>query len=117
MRLKVPNIRHLRVFRRVAQCHSVSAAAEKEHLSQPAVTQAISKLLEDELTAIVVKPDVMQRYHEKLQNRMRYTSWTSGCQSWYLDEHGENHTLFPGLATEYALSMRRFKLGEYEVVR
>ncbi|WP_417680276.1 LysR family transcriptional regulator [Roseibium sp.] len=48
MRLKVPNIRHLRVFRRVAQCHSVSAAAEKEHLSQPAVTQAISKL-EDEL--------------------------------------------------------------------
>ena len=81
------------------------------------ITQAIAKLLDDELTAIAVKPKVMQRYHEKLQNRMRYTSWTSGCQSWYLDEHGENHTLFPGLATEYALSMRRFKLGEYEVVR
>ncbi|MES1938720.1 FAD dependent oxidoreductase [Salinisphaera sp. T5B8] len=81
------------------------------------ITQAIAKLLDDELTAIAVKPDIMQRYHEKLQNRMRYTSWTSGCQSWYLDEHGENHTLFPGLATEYALSMRRFKLGEYEVVR
>ena len=81
------------------------------------ITQAIRTLLKQDLTAIAVKPNVMRRYHEKLQNRMRYTSWTSGCQSWYLDEHGENHTLFPGLATEYALSMRRFKLGEYEVAR
>lgn len=40
----IPNIRHLRVFREVAQCKSVSMAAKREHLSQPAVTQAISKL-------------------------------------------------------------------------
>lgn len=81
------------------------------------ITRAIRTLLDRDLTAIAVKPKIMRRYHEKLQNRMRYTSWTSGCQSWYLDENGENHTLFPGLATEYALSMRRFKLGEYEVAR
>ncbi|GAB3671690.1 flavin-containing monooxygenase [Salinisphaera aquimarina] len=80
------------------------------------ITQAIRTLLDKNLTAIAVKPKVMRRYHDKLQNRMRYTSWTSGCQSWYLDAHGENHTLFPGLATEYAWSMRRFKLSEYEVV-
>ena len=43
-----PNIRHLRVFAEVARCHGISAAAEREHLSQPAVTQAIAKL-EDEL--------------------------------------------------------------------
>lgn len=44
MRLQVPNIRHLRVFKQVAHSHSVSAAAQQEHLSQPAVTQAVSKL-------------------------------------------------------------------------
>jgi DNA-binding transcriptional LysR family regulator len=38
------NIRHLRVFLEVAKSHSVSIAAGKSHLSQPAVTQAISKL-------------------------------------------------------------------------
>lgn len=43
----IPNIRHLRVFREVARCKSVSLAAEREHLSQPAVTQAIGKLAED----------------------------------------------------------------------
>ncbi|MFZ2101176.1 MAG: LysR family transcriptional regulator [Oricola sp.] len=47
MRTTVPNIRHLRVFREVAHCHSVSLAAEQAHLSQPAVTQAVAKLEED----------------------------------------------------------------------
>lgn len=41
------NIRHLRVFREVVRCKSVSLAAEQVHLSQPAVTQAISKLATD----------------------------------------------------------------------
>lgn len=47
MGLSVHNIRHLRVFSQVAKCNSVSAAAELEHLSQPAVTQAIGKLARD----------------------------------------------------------------------
>lgn len=43
----IPNIRHLRVFREVAHRHGISAAAEHEFLSQPAVTQAIAKLEAD----------------------------------------------------------------------
>jgi len=42
-----PNIRHLRVFVEVARCHGISAAAAREHLSQPAVTQAVAKLEAD----------------------------------------------------------------------
>lgn len=38
------NIRHLRAFREVARCKSVSLAAKNAHLSQPAVTQAIGNL-------------------------------------------------------------------------
>lgn len=41
---ELPNIRHLRVCCEVARCRSVSLAAEREHLSQPAVTQAVAKL-------------------------------------------------------------------------
>jgi DNA-binding transcriptional LysR family regulator len=39
-----PNIRHLRAFREVVATHSISEAAHRVHLSQPAVTQAINKL-------------------------------------------------------------------------
>lgn len=44
MRESYLNLRHLRAFREVARHQSVSVAATRIHLSQPAVTQAISKL-------------------------------------------------------------------------
>lgn len=39
-----PNLRHLRVFVEVGRCGSVSQAAVRSNLSQPAVTQALAKL-------------------------------------------------------------------------
>lgn len=44
MTVDMPNIRHLRAFAEVARLGSISRAAEAVHLSQPAVTHAISKL-------------------------------------------------------------------------
>lgn len=44
METSIPNIRHLRIFLAVAECNSISKAIEKVFLSQPAITQAISKL-------------------------------------------------------------------------
>ena len=41
---QVPNLRHLRAFKEVAKANSISKAASKIFLSQPAITQAISKL-------------------------------------------------------------------------
>jgi LysR family transcriptional regulator, regulator for genes of the gallate degradation pathway len=41
---EIPNLRHLRAFCMVAETRSVSRAAERIHLSQPAITQAIDKL-------------------------------------------------------------------------
>lgn len=43
-RAEIPNLRHLRAVCMVAETHSVSRAAERIHLSQPAITQAIDKL-------------------------------------------------------------------------
>lgn len=42
--LEIPNLRHLRAFREVAHHKRISAASERVHLSQPAITQAIAKL-------------------------------------------------------------------------
>lgn len=44
MGVTLPNLRHLRVFREVARCRSISKAAPQIFLSQPAITQAINKL-------------------------------------------------------------------------
>lgn len=44
MQIITPNLRHLRVFLEVAKQKSISKAAPKVFLSQPAITQAIGKL-------------------------------------------------------------------------
>ncbi|MBL1240523.1 MAG: LysR family transcriptional regulator [OCS116 cluster bacterium] len=44
MNFETPNIRHLRVFLQVIATKSISKASKKVFLSQPAITQAISKL-------------------------------------------------------------------------
>ncbi|HEY5790214.1 MAG TPA: LysR family transcriptional regulator, partial [Gammaproteobacteria bacterium] len=46
MEFAPPNLRHLRVVREVAACRSISQAAKRVHLSQPAITQAVAKLEE-----------------------------------------------------------------------
>jgi len=50
LRRPIPNLRHLRAFREVANTRNISQASERVHLSQPAITQAIAKL-EDTLEA------------------------------------------------------------------
>jgi len=50
-----PNIRHMRVFLEAGQTGSVSAAAERCHLSQPAATQAIARLEQVIGTALFVR--------------------------------------------------------------
>ncbi len=44
MRAHNLNLRHLRAFHEIARQKSISRAAERVHLSQPAITQALSKL-------------------------------------------------------------------------
>jgi DNA-binding transcriptional LysR family regulator len=44
MEQPIPNLRHLGAYREVARLHSISKASQTVYLSQPAITQAISKL-------------------------------------------------------------------------
>lgn len=44
MAFAFPNVRHLYAVQEVAQLNRINLAAEKVHLSQPAVTQAVAKL-------------------------------------------------------------------------
>lgn len=81
------------------------------------IMQGIKHLIRKGVKFMSVKNSIQEYYNTRLQGRMKYTSWASGCASWYLDKNGENHTLFPGLASEYVLSISKLKEKEYNVVR
>jgi cation diffusion facilitator CzcD-associated flavoprotein CzcO len=79
--------------------------------------QAIRKMMAEGIRYVDVRRDVQDRYNRGIQRRMKHMVWTSGCHSWYLSADGSNHSLYPGLATEYVLRARRFKPAEYEIAR
>jgi len=80
------------------------------------ILQAIKRLISEDIKYFDVKEQVQDKYNAGIQGRMKHTSWTSGCNSWYLTETGENRALYPGLASEYCARIRRFRPSEYDVV-
>ncbi len=79
------------------------------------ITEAIGKLLQFGWKALDVRPDVQARYNERIQHRLRSTTWNSGCQSWYLTEDGFNATMFPGFATQYVNQLKALDLRDYRI--
>ena len=64
---------------------------------------------------IAVKPEVEDEFNEKTQARLRETVWGSGgCKSWYLNDEGENYTVWPGFTWQYWLSTRQPKFQHYD---
>ncbi len=63
-----------------------------------------------------VKPEVQEAFNEGVQRRFKGTTWTSGCNSWYLTADGKNTTLWPSFSWQYRLRTRHFVSAEYEFV-
>jgi hypothetical protein len=60
-----------------------------------------------------LRTEVQEQFTRELKKRMRGTVWTSGCNSWYLDERKENAALWPASPTRYWFLTRRFSPEDY----
>ena len=63
-----------------------------------------------------LKPMVQREFNADIQERFKGTTWTSGCNSWYLTKDGKNTTLWPSFSWQYRLTTRHFSAAEYELV-
>jgi cation diffusion facilitator CzcD-associated flavoprotein CzcO len=60
-----------------------------------------------------LRSDVQGRFNHELQQRMQGTIWSSGCNSWYLDDRRHNAALWPASPTRYWMLTRRFSPADY----
>jgi cation diffusion facilitator CzcD-associated flavoprotein CzcO len=79
------------------------------------IVAATTTILKQDLRSLDVRADVQRRYNERIQRRLKRTTWNSGCQSWYLTDDGYNGAMFPGFATQYARQLSSVDLDDYEV--
>ena len=60
-----------------------------------------------------VRPDVMERSNERLQERLRDSVWNSGCTNWYRNENGRITNNWAGPTLTYWWAMRQPRMAEY----
>ncbi|KRD18055.1 4-hydroxyacetophenone monooxygenase [Mycobacterium sp. Root265] len=76
--------------------------------------QAIAAV--DKAGAVALAPSrrAQDEFNAELQRDLAGTVFsTGGCQSWYMDSHGVNRTLWSGMTWQYWLATRTFKPSEY----
>jgi cation diffusion facilitator CzcD-associated flavoprotein CzcO len=84
----------------------------------PYVIDALRTMNRLGLVSVEPRPEAQEAFNAEVQARMPGTVWTSGgCQSWYLDAHGRNTTLWPDFTWKYRLRARRFAVGDYVLRR
>ncbi|WP_225726104.1 MULTISPECIES: NAD(P)/FAD-dependent oxidoreductase [unclassified Nocardia] len=67
--------------------------------------------------ALLPRRAAQDRFNAGLQRGLAHSVWnTGGCKSWYLDEHGNNRTLWSGFTWQYWLRTRRVRPSEYELL-
>lgn len=76
------------------------------------VRQAVRVALEQG-RPLEVREESLTGFLDEMDGRHRDQVWLSGCRSWYLNEHGENYTIWPGTTLGYMLRTRRFDPSHY----
>ncbi|MGB3335240.1 MAG: NAD(P)/FAD-dependent oxidoreductase [Mycobacterium sp.] len=78
------------------------------------VAKAIAAADQAGAQALAPSRAAQDRYNAELQDKLGGSVWiTGGCNSWYLDEHGVNRTLWSGMTWQYWQSTRSLRAGEY----
>jgi cation diffusion facilitator CzcD-associated flavoprotein CzcO/acetyl esterase/lipase len=63
---------------------------------------------------LAVRPEVQRAFDEEMQRRLSTSVWMTGCNNWYVDEHGRNTNNWPGFTLEYRRRTRHLDPGDYE---
>jgi cyclohexanone monooxygenase len=78
------------------------------------LSSAVRTMRREGISTFDVRPEVQRDYNERIQQRMKQTIWTTGgCASWYLDQHGNNTTLWPGFTFTFRQQTRSFDVAAY----
>jgi cation diffusion facilitator CzcD-associated flavoprotein CzcO len=80
------------------------------------ITEAVTTLSRWNLRYLNVRSHAQDQFNADLQSRLRRTTWSTGCSSWYLTADGFNATMYPGFATQYRRQMKAVDLADYHAV-
>ena len=79
------------------------------------VTAALEELERTRTRRIEIKRQAAEVFDRELRSALAGTVWHSGCSSYYLDENGNNPSLWPWLSSTYRRRTADLHPGAYEL--
>ncbi|MFF0541411.1 flavin-containing monooxygenase [Nocardia thailandica] len=77
--------------------------------------KAIDTMRERGLRSVEVREDALETYNADVRDKMSRSVWvTGGCDSWFLDQQGNNSALWPDFSFRYRNKLREFDIDAYE---
>lgn len=82
------------------------------------IRDALKTMRKGGYDVVEVDQAVTDDYNAALQGRMKRTVWSAGgCDSWYLDAHGKNTTLWPRSTLDFRRRLASFDAAAYSLSR
>jgi cation diffusion facilitator CzcD-associated flavoprotein CzcO len=67
--------------------------------------------------ALDVRPQAQAAFVAEMNGKAEGTVWTAGgCQSWYLDAHGNASAIWPDFTFRFRSRTKRFDTGDYDLI-
>jgi cation diffusion facilitator CzcD-associated flavoprotein CzcO len=79
------------------------------------VIAALEELERTGARRIEIKTEAAESFDRELRSALAGTVWHSGCESYYLDENGNNPNMWPWLSSTYRRRTARLHPGAYEL--
>jgi len=78
------------------------------------VLDCLRKMAAQGASTAEIRPEVQATYNREIQSQLVDSVWNQGgCQSWYLDDHGRNTTVWPTYTWRFRRRTRRFDPDAY----
>jgi hypothetical protein len=79
--------------------------------------KALDAIEERQVAAVEVRPQAQAAFVAEMNRMAEGTVWTAGgCQSWYLDAHGNASTIWPDFTFRFRRRTKQFDSGDYELI-
>lgn len=78
------------------------------------IMECLKEMRRRGLKTLEVKPEPMRRYNEEVQEQLRNSVWSAGCDSWYKTADGKITNNWPRFTVSYWREMRHPDFEEFE---
>ncbi|MDR3417770.1 MAG: NAD(P)/FAD-dependent oxidoreductase [Nevskia sp.] len=80
------------------------------------ILECLRQLERNKADYLDLKPEVQRTFNDTLQQNLKRSVWSTGCQSWYQTAEGVNFTIWPWSTWRFWLRTQRVDAAEYEWV-